>query len=128
MGIQAKVESLLETYCDLPADLRPLVAKDIAVQLGRAGGPNKYEVKATAKADGVYLGENQTTKVPATPVARLFAACSQLDQLANKLKSSKGAYQVEQMEACITVKEGLVLSLREQYAGKVHGPADLVGQ
>lgn len=128
MGLQNRVESILETFSDLPADLRPLVAKDIAVQLGRAGGPNKYEVKASAKADGVYFGENQTTKTAATPVARLFAACSQLEQLQRKLTSAKGAYQVEEMQACITVKESLVASLRDQYAGRVNGPADLVGQ
>lgn len=125
MGIQAKVESLLETYSDLPSDLRPHVAKDIAVALGRLAGPESYKVKGVAKTDGVYLGETQTSKIPATPVARLFAACSQLDQLITKLKSTKGAYQVEDIDACITVKESLVTSLRDQYAGKVNGPVDV---
>ena len=63
MGIENRVSQLLEIYTDLPEDLRPHVAKDIATQLGRAGGPNKYDVKAVAKKDGVYLGESMTTKL-----------------------------------------------------------------
>ena len=126
MGIENRVNQLLETYTDLPEDLRPYVAKDIATQLGRAGGPNKYDVKAVAKKDGVYLGESMTTKLVGSPVARLFAAVSQLDQTIGKLTSKAGAYQVAEVQACISVSEGLVKSLRDQYM-PVHGPASLTG-
>lgn len=115
MGIEARVNTLLENYTDLPADLRPHVAKDIATQLGRAGGPAKYDVKATAKKDGVYLGENLTTKLVGSPVARLFASVSQLDQTIAKLTSKSGAYMQGEIGACITVSPGLIHSLREQY-------------
>jgi hypothetical protein len=115
MGLEKRVSDLLETYTDMPDDLRPHVAKDIATQLGRAGGPAKYDVKAVAKKDGVYLGESMTTKLVGSPVARLFAAVSQLDQTLGKLTSKAGAYQVAEIQACITVSEGLIKSLRDQY-------------
>lgn len=115
MGLEKRVSDLLETYTDMPADLRPHVAKDIATQLGRAGGLAKYDVKAVAKKDGVYLGENLTTKLVGSPIARLFAAVSQLDQTISKLTSKAGNYQVAEVQACISVSDGLVISLRDQY-------------
>lgn len=120
MGLQKRVEELLAGYTDLPEDLRSPVARDIAIQLGRAGGPAKYEVKASAKKDGVFLGEASTTKLIGSPINRLFAAASQLEQTIAKLTSAKGAYQMHEVQACITVSDGLVKSLRDQYADKAN--------
>ena len=124
MGLQESVRECLAKYSDLPEDLHGHVSHEIATIVGRQRneGAIGYNVRAIAKKDGVYFGESQKIKTFATPSTRLYAACSQLEGIVDKLTSSKGAYLMGEVQACVTVSPALI-ELWQKEVAKQEVPA-----
>lgn len=126
MGLQNQIESLFKTYTNLPEDVCLYAAKQAAVIYGRSSAA-KYGVKASAKKDGVYLGETLTSRCDGTPVMRLFASCSQLEQICSKLTNVKGYYLQRDIEARINVSPAFITTLQREMDGtKVADTKDAV--
>lgn len=117
MGLQNQIEALFRAYTNLPEDVCLYAAKQAAIIYGRSSAA-KYGVKASAKKDGVYLGESITSRCDGTPVMRLFASASQLEQVCSKLTNSKGYYLQRAVEARVQVSDAFIATLRREMTGE----------